>query len=88
MSNSAFHKLVTGFETTYKYNEYFREYVDANFKGRINMYRSISFTTEDMKAARTYWKKNQKKHPNYPWFDIPDDAYKWIDNMPFGGYEY
>lgn len=88
MDNNAYHKLCTGFDTTYEYNDKFREYVDANFEGIPNMYGSVDFRLEDMKAARKFWKANQKKHPNYPWFDMPYDVDEWIDNMPIGGYEY
>lgn len=89
MDNNAFHKLSVGFNTTYENNEKFREYVDANFPHTINrLYGNKEFSTEDMKKARKFWKQNVKKHPNYPWFDLPYDAYEWVDNMPFGGYEY
>jgi hypothetical protein len=88
MTNEAFHKLCIGFNATYTYNDKFREYVDANFKGKTNLYGDKEFSNDDMKAARKFWKANQKNHPNYPWFDLPYDAYEWIDNMPVGGYEY
>ena len=89
MTNSAYHKLVTGFEATYNNNDYFKKYVDENFKGTIDViYGNLVFSTEDMKAARKFWKQNQKAHPNYPWFDHPYDTYEWVENMPFGGYEY
>lgn len=88
MSNEAFHKLWNGFNATYEWNEKFREYVDENFVPTNEDNGIKHFCVEDMKTARKFWKQNEKKHPNYPWFNDHYDAYIWIDNMPFGGYEY
>lgn len=88
MCNDAFHKLITGFNVTYEWNEKFQDYVDSNFACKIGSYGEKYFSTDDMKKARKFWKQNAKKHPNYPWFDLLCDVYEWIDNMPIGGYEY
>ena len=88
MSNATFHRLMNEWDVNYKYNDKFREYADANYPHRTNMYGLESFRTDDMVAARKFWKQNAKKHPNYPWFADYQEAYDWIDAMPFGGYEY
>jgi hypothetical protein len=51
-------------------------------------YGESCFRLEDIKTAKKFWKSNQKKHPNYPWFNETNEVDSWIDNMPIGGYEY
>ena len=87
MTNTTFHKLRLEFNITYEYNDRFRDYVDANFEPFTNMYGSVEFSTQDMKTARDYWRKNYKKiAPNYPIFRDYSEVDAWIDAMPFGGY--
>lgn len=88
MCNSAFAKLMREWDANYKYNDKFKEYVDSHFYHHTDIYGEEQFKLDDMKEARKFWKQNAKKHPNYPWFADYSEAYDWIDNMPFGGYEY
>lgn len=88
MGNDAFRKLLNEFNATYTYNEKFKEYVDSNYSYTIDLYGAKTFRVDDMKEAKKFWKQNQKKHPNYPWFNEVYEAYEWIDNMPISGYEY
>ena len=69
MTNSAFHTLCYEFNLNYTYNDKFREYVNNNYTSHIDsIYGTTEFSTDDMKSARTYWKKTYKKiAPNSPW---------------------
>lgn len=82
MTNSAFHKLLYEFNLNYKWNDAFRKYCDNSGIMYKDFYGEMTADTEDMKAARTLWKKNKRL-----WFLDSGDVDAWIDNMPFGDYK-
>ena len=81
MTNNAYHKLCHEFNLNYNYQNNFREYCDNIGIMKKNFYGNTGAKTEDMKAARDYWKKNHKL-----WLKNSEEVDVYIDNMPFGDY--
>lgn len=81
MTNSAFHKLCYEFDLNYRYQDNFQEYCDNLGIMYIGFYGQITADTEDMKNARSIWKKTHKV-----WLKDSDEVNIYIDYMPFGGY--
>lgn len=78
MTNSTFHKLLKEFEVNMEDNTPFKDWVKQNF---IPKYLDGSFSTEQMKEARSVWKKN---HP--VWYADGYEVWLSLDAMPFGGW--
>lgn len=82
MTNSAYHKLCYEFDLNYKYQDEFKVYCDDLGIMYISFYGEITAKTDDMKAARDYWKKTHKV-----WLKYSDEVDAYIDAMPIGGYK-
>lgn len=83
MTNSAFHKLCYEFDLNYKYQDAFEKYCDSiGIMYVDSIYNCLCASTEDMKQARIYWKKNHKV-----WLKDSCEVDIYLDAMPFGGYK-
>lgn len=84
MTNSAFHKLCYEFDLNYRHNQPFHDYCEeSGIMYTDSIYGCRTATTENMKNARIFWKKNHRF-----WFKDTDDVDKYIDDMPIGGYDW
>ena len=60
MTNVAFNKLRYEFDLNYMFNEEFKEYCNNSGIMYSGFYGEITARVEDMKNARSFWKKSKK----------------------------
>lgn len=60
MSNAAFHKLHYEFDLNYTFNPEFKDYCDNSGIMYAGFYGENTASVENMKQARTFWKKSKK----------------------------
>lgn len=79
MCNATWHKLCYEFDLNYEYNEDFRNYANANYPHRTDMYGSEEFMPEVMRQIRKDWKSKVKTDKNLLWWNNHDELYAWLD---------
>lgn len=79
MCNATWHKLCYEFDLNYEHVDEFREFANANYPHRTDMYGCEVFLPDVMKQIRKDWKAKCKKDKELRWWNNHDELYAWLD---------